>query len=505
MAAIETKPDGTVLRTAEWTKAYDTIPALIAARAKAEDQALAGFLAARVAEMPEAERASATSGDLADDLRRRLRDAAHAELANPDVRIPLPPAERSDDPGGFDVAIPVGGEHVLFDVHALEARIFTEALSRAWPDALQAWREVHRPSPAGFYRLPYAIQGPHRVLGGKRHGKDQGMKVTSAATRDRVRLTIVLPKGKNGSQLSLELGTNVRAAPEDYDEAGSLRPDAILRMVRDATGPQLAMIGHAAFALAEEDAQRDGRHFDGRFWYWPGRIAELLGYRQESAVARVREQFNAYAATTLRGSWRTADGAQVDLAGPLLYPTKLEASLTREPGPDGKRRPGRDRHTEWRVRDALVDLARRHFVLIPSDLLNCGSVDPRTWANCMRVYEELAYLFRSNARKVGAGQALPVDLVNLAARVNLSTPSRGKRSVQLSELARYLGHLQGRGAIRWDRTTMASGNAGALVTLESAYIRDRLSGIATNHATLEAGDGRRRKASGPAPLAKTDV
>lgn len=496
MAAIETKPDGTILRTAEWARAYESIPALMAARAQAEAQALAAFLAARVEGMPEGER---PTGDLADDLRRRLRDAAHAELAKPDASIPLPAPESSDAPGGFDIAIPVGGAHVVYDAHALEARIFAEALARAWPAVLDAWRDAHRPSPAGFYRLPYAIQGPHRVLGGKRHGKDVGMRVEGSAARDRVRLTIVLPKGKHGSQLSLELGTNVRAAPEDYDANGSLRPDAILRMVRDATGPQLAMIGHAAFALAEEDAVREGRHFDGRFWYWPGRIAELLGYRKEAAVARVREQFNAYSATELRGSWRTADGAQIDLTGPLLYPTKLEATI-REAG-----QRGRDRHTEWRVRDALVDLARRHFVLIPSDLLNCGDVDPRTWANCMRVYEELAYSFRANARKVGSGAPLALDLVNLAARVNLSTPARGKRSVQLSELSRYLGHLQSRGAIRWERTTMASGNAGALVTLESAYIRDRLSGIANTHATLAAGDGRRRKASGPAPLAKTDV
>jgi PAS domain-containing protein len=515
VAAAETVVDALAQSTPEDQRAAQE------RRRAVEDSERAAFIAERIAEIPAAERAITEEAREWEDLDRRL---VYAERS---VSRALDGVLTQAAGGAVDAAVTDGMAHqqqlalrfrssdpqwnplraegaallAATDPDTRSRRAYRVALAFVWPDVLRDWRSDSIASSPSYYRVPaHLARGAHRALGAKRHGKAHRLPITWDESQGRVRVTVSLPKG---AQIELGAQAKMTTSAADYDEGGALRPDSVLRLIRDVTGPQVALIGHAAFALAQEDSVVDGRPFDGRFWYYPGRVAELLGYSRKSGgagriksetIQRVRDAFAAYAGTMLRQVVKTADGREVTVAGTLLYPTELEAS-TRTPG---KR--GRDRETEWRIRDELVALARRHFILMPTHLLHCGDVDPRTWANAMRVYEELAVRFRYSAQDAGAGRAIPVGLPGLASTINLSPRGRTKRSLEIAQLVRFLDLLAARGAITWESGSLADGSPAAMVSLSDPEIRARLAEVGTRADSLSRrGGARRRQASAALP------
>lgn len=352
------------------------------------------------------------------------------------------------------------------------------AFSFHWPAIVEAWRsERPAPLPAHLYRFPLHAKEIHNVLGAKRIGRAHGIPAhgDEEGERGAVRLTVTSPKGAQ-----LELGTRgkVIAKPSDRDEDGKLRADAVMRMIAEHTGPQVAVMGHVAFALAELHARAEGRAADGRLWVSPTEIGDLLGYPRESngktkdgklraqrigkeATATIRRNFETYANTVIEQTFKLPDGSEHVVRGPLLYPTQKEHTA-RKKGQRG----GRDRRTEWRIRDELWALVARNYVLMPVELLNSQDEAPRVWAECIRLYEVLACHARRNTANAAVG-GLPASFEWLVSEVNVSGPKvRDDKARQ--RVVELLKKLEARGALTFKAATLADGRSGVVFQLPEA-------------------------------------
>lgn len=383
-----------------------------------------------------------------------------------------------DDPRVF---LPFGQFRLEF--HRVE-------LAYLWVRVFAEWIEDARPAPAGLYRLPLAAVDVHRGLAAKRHGSAHGLAVEASpiAHGQITRLALELPRGAQ-----LEIGATGRlvTVPADFEDDGTLKPEAVLRLIRQVTGPQTALIGHAAFAMAEEDAAEEGRPFDGRFWFWRSRLADLLGYsRKPNAKAsrdRIRsevtralgDRFAVYAGAHLAQVWKRPDGKTTTIRGTLLYPTQKEEVTTRARG-----KVGRDKKMEWRIRDELAALARTHYILVPRDLLSHGKDDPREHACAVRLYEVIACDWTRNALKVAAGSSRALSWDRLLSETHLVPASRGSRTVAEDALRRYLDLLGRRDVINWREATLDDGRPGVIVTPAREELRTRLEGLAQRRRAL---------------------
>jgi hypothetical protein len=308
----------------------------------------------------------------------------------------------------------------------------------------------------------------HRAVGGKRHGTKFGLPITADEVASGVvRISVTTPSGAQ-----LELGTKPRVVmrPSDRDETGKLRPEAVMRMIAECTGPQVAMMGHVAFALAHLQAARQGRQPDGRFLWTPTEAGDLLGYRRESngksgssriskeAIATIRRNFATYANTVITQTLKLPDGTTDTINGSLLYPTQKDYTR-RKPG-----QRGRDKRTEWRIRDELWELVKSHYILIPVEFLHRQGEDPRVWAECVRLYEVLAVHARNNTGRAATGP-LELSLERLAAEANL-TGYTVKAGTGKKRLLDYFAKLKARGALEsFSEVTLRDGRAGIAFTL----------------------------------------
>lgn len=340
----------------------------------------------------------------------------------------------------------------------------------------------------GAYRFPTVVLPPiHRALGGKRQGKDHGIKVKP---NDELRIVSLRVEGPNGFTLDLFSKPDVIARPEDYDESGAITPEAVWRLVGEATGPAVSMMGHVAFSLAHRHAAETGRRPDGRFWFSPSETADLLGYKRESngkasknrisreATPIVRDNFMRYANAILHMKAQLPDGSEHKIDGPLLYPTKLEHSW-REPG-----QKGRDKREEWRIRDELWTLMERNHIWIPEDMLNSGDTRPDTWAHCIRLYEVLATHARRCASTAGSGEPLTLSFEVILRDANLAGPKVPERNAR-AQLMKYLERLAGRGFVRFKVVTLKDGRPGIRYTLPEPRQME-MGQVASRHRTLAA-------------------
>lgn len=401
------------------------------------------------------------------DVRRRLR-ALGVEA----------PEERPTMDAIFDLRADVVDEAL---VHRVE-------IACLWPVLYRRWRDDARTRARRLYRFPTSLSGPHKAIGGKRHGKDRGLPIKAEASGDHVRIVIEAP-----SNAQLELGTTGRATTkaDDFDESGKLRVDAIMRMIREVTGPQVSMIGHAAFALAQLHAEQDGRAADGRFWFSPTELADVLGYSRigngegrakripADVTKKLRESFTTYANTLVRQTGRFG-GSEIRISGTLLYPTRKEATPIR---PSGK--VGREKKQEWRIRDELWKMARAHFIHIPIALLDAGAERPDVWAHCIRVYEVIACHARVNAKHLVEGSPLPpMSLEWLSRESNVFGPGRRERDAH-EDLVGYLRRLEKREAITGlECVTLADGRPGVRLSLPQDRMTE-LREIGARHRALK--------------------
>ena len=383
-----------------------------------------------------------------------------------------------------------------------------------WPSVFEAWREEqdqrerewqreHDSANSDVYRYPLAATDINRVVSGKRHGEAHGLKVRGREESGVVRISVTTPRGAQ-----IELGSQGRlvAKPADRDEQGKLKPGAIMRMIGAVTGPQVGAMGHVAFALAARHAADEGRAADGRFWFSPSEVADLLGYKRESngsasksrvgkeAVKTIRRNFATYAAHEIDQTMELPDGTTHRIRGPLLYPT-LKEHTERKPG-----QKGRDKRSEWRIRDELWALIRSRYVQIPIELLDCCDERPTDWANVIRLYEVLAGQSRNDAKAAVVGH-WSVSLEWLTKEANLA--GAGVRAdVGLKRLRANLEKLAKRGALTFEFASLADGREGIRYALPEARRTELadVAGKAAQHKALKATNAarqRRRSASRP--------
>jgi hypothetical protein len=469
-APIETGPDGgMVLRTGEWRRQYDAIPALMAARAKAEQQALADFLRARIAEFPEAERAGATTGDLADDLRRRLEEAARTALADPE-RFVLLRSRSSGDPRSAaapdeapEIMIPGGGRDgsdVCFDVISLEAWIYLSALSDVWPDVLRAWRDRGR-----TFRLPAPLvmgDGALAPLFGRRfRQRGRGREAPPFTVCDAQKAppgdTRVRGIELRSEQRQLHLWTPgvVRLTNPTGDEIVSE-----LARVLD-NGAWRALL--CCFAAAQEDV-REGKAPAGAFLYTPTRFADLLGIRRVfngTPSGRVRQEHVEMLDSRLETLGAAGFEATVSVKGKpfkveadrLVYYAHTKIAEGGEPERPEKRDKGRRPALLYRINDGLLRLLSTEgtwwFPLRVSVLAAPDGVPQSTWDDALKVFVLLCAKGKAEHARAKSPDALPWvwTLDGLLEQANVAGENRAIRDVRVVGRA-LLAHLNTAGLVR---------------------------------------------------------
>ncbi len=466
---------------------------------RVEKAARASFLADRLAEWSERDR---PHGEDLKDLERRL--IAAMESGDRDHALPFDDAAREQNLASCLSVAPSAGlcgaferfriiimesqrdapfPHDDWSVEEAESHLRLWSL---WPQVLSDWRAARTVPPRHVYRYPVELSGLNRVLAGKRFGKAHEIPVNVVEESGKpAKIVVTAPSGAQ-----IELGATGRAVlgAGDYDDHGALKAESVTGLISKVTGPQVAMMGHVAFALAHIHAAQEGRQADGRFWLSPSEVGDLLGYRRESngnastnrigreATKTIRKNFQAYAGTVITQTTRHRDGSTATIAGPLLYPT-LKDHSERKAG-----QKGRDRRVEWRIRDELWALLPRRYIAIPIELLHRGNVPSDTWAHCIRLYEVLHSHAMNNTAKAAAGD-LAVSFEWLESEGNLLgrsvRPDIGRR-----QTLKWLDLLAERGALAFERADLKKG-PGVRYTLPEPR-RAELAAVAGKAAQLKA-------------------
>lgn len=292
------------------------------------------------------------------------------------------------------------------------------------------------------YRFPVTMADWHRVVGGKRIGATRGLPYVARGGR----VTVTAPKGQ--IELMCEFSCSTKLA--DFDSA------ELSRMIHRVVGPGVSMIGHVAFALAFKHAAEAGEEPDGRFWFYPSEVAELLGYSREHTSWSPSGRFSKGAIQTVRRNFEQYANTRIVITGmrreveTLLYPTrKTSEAITRAPG-----RAGRDKKVEWKIREDLWSRVRSNYIKIPISLLHRQDAGHDEWACAIRCYEVLAYHARINARKATKGLTLSFAVLEREANVIGGTKDRRPDRL-ISQYAHYLDLLAKRGAISYEQTETA--------------------------------------------------
>jgi hypothetical protein len=305
------------------------------------------------------------------------------------------------------------------------------------------------------FRFPVPALHLHRVLGGRRHSDAELVRKSG----DRVRIKIVTPKG---ATLYLPFDGNVERASTNADAAASLG-EVVAQKIATALGPEVSRMGLVAFAFAYVHAAEEGREPDGRFWYSPTAVADVLGYERESnsgkgdrirkdVIRRIDRDFAFYCKTELRQT-ANIDGTKHKDSGVLID------CLERYSETIPKARRGRRKRQQYQIRPELWALLR-DYVHISIELLHCRNVDPRRWAYCLRVYEELALHAWRNRERLIDGDDVSLSYGRLGEVANIATKATRDQRHADGDLRRYLDLLAARGAITYADHPLSDGQAG---------------------------------------------
>lgn len=416
---------------------------------KAEAQARAQFLAERISFLPKAKRPDEKG---LKDLDRRLLAAdpmvgfngLHAVVSLLEdghakgrlFRKELEALEQAE--GGATssrwvdlVRVALQGE-VVHETPPMESpddlkkahRLF---LSLIWP---KVWKQYQADQIAHWgFRVPMEMVELNQAIGarGARFGMAEGLPVTPTLAGQKItKIVVELPKG---GQLTLGSPGRYVPAPDDFDETGTIRPEAIWRAIDQVAGPEVAMMGYVALAMAEQDGRSEGRKPDGRFWWWPTRAAELLGYPKESrgrdrpaqispkVVKEMQKRFELYADIVLNLEIRRRGSRERTLEGHPLIPYWKEREGNAE-------QRGRRKREDWGVHPDIWDLIRSYSVELPTEALHAGGMRPAHWALCFHVYVALVTHARHNAADVKAGERLTLGLKTLHSKAKVLTGVR---------------------------------------------------------------------------------
>jgi len=419
----------------------------------------------------------ATLGEVEQKERAALLDAKIAEL--PQAQRPEAGAEH--DALAAKLSLEAQREHTftgeawraLLERNPGDLEFYADAyrlaLEEIWPGVFEAWKkEQAQRGPRLLYRHP--ILGIGRGLAGRRHGTTRDLPVRSDATGRTVELLVPIRGTQSASlDLSLAVRSRVVSKPTDFEPDGTIKQDALLRWVSEAVGPKRSRMLAAGFALAERDAQAEGRKANGSFWWSPTLGADLLGYKRversprypngrridKAATAQVRSDFETLAGIVIRHPlWHW--GKEREFKGTLFSP--LRATLEDARRKHGQR--GRDRQTLWQILPPLWEWSRRHFVATPIDLLHAGTERPDVWANCIRLWEVLGGYARHNAKAASEGDMVR-SLESLEQECNLWP--EGRKTSPAADLLAWARKLEARGYLEGvQETTLADGKTPGL-------------------------------------------
>jgi len=321
------------------------------------------------------------------------------------------------------------------------------------------------------YKFPCALHEADRMIGGKRFGKEHRLDVRANVTK----ITIEAPKG---TQLELDRAWRAETKADDFGPDGKLTQEAVFRLIHKVVGPQIAIMGHAAFGLAHKQAADDNRAADGRFEVSPTILGDVIGYRREpngkasssrisrDAAPQIRRYWDIYAGLSVRLTMTNGDTWQ----GNIVEPTSWTRTLRRLPG-----QKGRDRRQEWRIATRIWERMRQDHVVIPLDLLHKGEsrMPMADWAHALRVYEVIAYRFRRQADRLPSSGELNFSFDWLIHEANV-TGEKVRDDRARAGIVTHLERLAARGACTFSQVRLTNGQPGVTVRLAAERLAELL-------------------------------